>query len=210
MPRPPERIRLGDLLIQQNLLTSEQLTLALAEQKRTGRKLGRVFVDSGYVTEDGIAKALARQLKADFVDLRTFNPDPALIKLLPEAQARRFRVLVLSENNGLLRVGFADPTDIAVYDEVTRVLRRDIDLAVIVESQLMPLLDRVYRRTEEISGLAKELTQEMGDMPVEFGAVLGIAPGPKMLRWSSCCRPYSKRLRRRAHRTSISSRRSGR
>jgi MSHA biogenesis protein MshE len=177
MPRPPERIRLGDLLIQQNLLTSEQLTLALAEQKRTGRKLGRVFVDSGYVTEDGIAKALARQLKADFVDLRTFNPDPALIKLLPEAQARRFRVLVLSENNGLLRVGFADPTDIAVYDEVTRVLRRDIDLAVIVESQLMPLLDRVYRRTEEISGLAKELTQEMGDMPVEFGAVLGIAPG---------------------------------
>ena len=66
MPRPPERIRLGDLLIQQNLLTSEQLTLALAEQKRTGRKLGRIFVESGYVTEDGIAKALVRRFKADF------------------------------------------------------------------------------------------------------------------------------------------------
>ena len=177
MPRPPERIRLGDLLIQQSLLTVEQLNLALAEQKRSGRKLGRIFVDSGYVTEEGIAKALARQLKAEFVDLRTLNPDPNLIKLLPEAQARRFRVLVLGESNGLLRVGFADPTDIAIYDEVTRVLRRDIELAVIIESQLMPLLDRVYRRTEEISGLAKELTQEMGDIPVEFGAVLGITPG---------------------------------
>ena len=177
MARPPERIRLGDLLIQQGLLTDEQLKLALDEQKRSGRKLGRVFVESGYVTEEGIAKALARQLRAEFVDLRSFQLQPDLIKLLPEAQARRFRALVLDEHNGQLRVGFADPTDMAAYDEVTRVLRRDVELAVVIESQLMPLLDRVYRRTAEISGLAKELTQEMGDIPVEFGAMLGITPG---------------------------------
>jgi MSHA biogenesis protein MshE len=177
MARPPERIRLGDLLIQQGLLTNEQLGLALTEQKRSGRKLGRIFVDSGYVTEEGIAKALARQLRAEFVDLRSFQPKPELIKLLPEAQARRFRALVLDEQNGVLRVGFADPTDITAYDEVSRLMRRDIELAEVIESQLVPLLDRVYRRTEEITGLAKELTQEMGDIPVEFGAVLGITPG---------------------------------
>ncbi|MDK9725781.1 MAG: GspE/PulE family protein [Sterolibacteriaceae bacterium MAG5] len=177
MPRPPERIRLGDLLIQQGLLTDEQLKLALGEQKRSGRKLGRIFVDSGYVTEEGIGKALARQLQADFIDLRGFQPKPELIKLIPEAQARRFRTLVLDEHDGMLRIGFADPTDLAVYDEVARIVKRDIELAVVTESQLMPLLDRVYRRTEEISGLAKELTQEMGDIPVEFGAVLGISPG---------------------------------
>ncbi|HQR04211.1 MAG: type II/IV secretion system protein [Proteobacteria bacterium] len=173
----PEKIRLGDLLIQQGLLTDEQLKLALEEQKRTGRKLGRIFEDSGYVTEDGIARALARQLRAEFVDLRTFQPRPDLIKLLPEAQARRFRALVLDEQDGLLRVGFTDPTDLAAYDEVARHVRRDVQLAVITESQLMPLLDRVYRRTEEISGLARELTQEMGDIPVEFGTLLGITPG---------------------------------
>jgi MSHA biogenesis protein MshE len=177
MARPPERIRLGDLLIQQGLLTDEQLKLALVEQKRSGRKLGRIFIESGYVTEPGIANALARQLNAEFIDLRTFQFQPDLIKLLPEGQARRFRALVLDEHNGLLRVGFADPTDLAAYDEVARVVRRDVELAVVIESQLLPLLDRVYRRTEEISGLAKELTQEMGDIPVEFGAVLGITPG---------------------------------
>jgi len=177
MARPPERIRLGDLLIQQELLTDEQLKLALDEQRRSGRKLGRIFVDSGYVTEEGIAKALARQLRAEFIDLRSFQPKPDLIKLLPEAQARRFRTLVLDERDGLLRVGFTDPTDLAVYDEVIRVVKRDIELAVITESQLMPLLDRVYRRTEEISGLARELTQEMADLPVEFGTALGVAPG---------------------------------
>jgi MSHA biogenesis protein MshE len=177
MTRPPERIRLGDLLIQQGLLTDEQLKLALGEQKRSGRKLGRIFVDSGYVTEEGIAKALARQLKCEFIDLRSFQPKPELIKLIPEAQARRFRAIVVDERNGLLRVGFADPTDLSMYDEIARIVKRDIEIVVVIESQLVPLLDRVYRRTEEITGLAKELTQEMGDIPGDFGALLGVSPG---------------------------------
>jgi MSHA biogenesis protein MshE len=85
----PEKIRLGDMLVQQNLVTGEQLKLALEEQKRSGRKLGRVLVESGYVTEEGISRGLARQFGADFVDLKSFKPQPELIKLLPEAQARR-------------------------------------------------------------------------------------------------------------------------
>ncbi|MDP1605880.1 MAG: GspE/PulE family protein [Rhodocyclaceae bacterium] len=173
----PEKIRLGDLLVQQNVITEEQLTLALAEQKKNGRKLGRVLVDSGYATEQGFSKALARQLGAEFIDLKEFQPQPDLIKLLPEAQARRFRALVLDENRGMLRVGMSDPSDLAAFDEIARIVRRDIDLAVVTEGQLLPLLDRVYRRTEEISSLAMDLTQEMGDIPVEFGIVLGIAPG---------------------------------
>ena len=177
MPRPPQRIRLGDLLIQEGLLTSEQLGFALDEQKRTGRKLGRIIVDGGHVTEEDIAKALARQLRAEFVDLRTHQAKPELIRLLPEAQARRFRAIVLDQREDRVRVGFADPTDITAYDEILRHVKRDIDLVVVIESQLMAMLDRVYRRTEEITGLAKELTQEMADIPVEFGSLLGSAPG---------------------------------
>ncbi len=106
---PPQKIRLGDLLIEQGLLTQEQLKASLDQQKATGRKLGRIFVDSGYVTEEGISQALARQLRAPFIDLRGFKPpDEKLLKLLSEAQARRFRALVLGEEEGLLRVGFAD------------------------------------------------------------------------------------------------------
>ena len=177
MPRPPQRIRLGDLLIQRGLLTESQLNLALEEQKRSGRKLGRVVVDCGYVTDESIAKALAGQLQVKYLDLRSFQPRPDLIKLLPEAQARRFRAIVLGEQDGLLQVGFADPTDIVAFDEVARFVKRDIDMVVVIESQLVPLLDRVYRRTEEISGLAKELTQEMGDMPAEFSSLLGLTAG---------------------------------
>ena len=173
----PEKIRLGDLLVQQNVISDEQLKLALDAQKKTGRKLGRVLVESAYCTEEGISRALARQLGAEFIDLKIFKPKPDLVKLLPEAQARRFRAMVLDEQSGLLLVGMSDPTDLAAFDEIARLVKRDIDLAVVTEGQLLPLLDRAYSRTEEISNLAKDLTQEMGDIPVEFGAVLGIAPG---------------------------------
>ena len=173
----PEKIRLGDLLIQQGLLTDEQLKFALDEQKRSGRKLGRIVVESSFVTEEAISKALARQLQVSYVDLKHFNPKQNLINLLPEAQARRFRAVVLDEVNGRLQVGFVDPTDLQAYDDILRLLHRDIELAVVAESQLLALIDRVYRRTEEISGLAKELTADLGDVPVEFGDLLGNATG---------------------------------
>ena len=130
----PEKIRLGDLLIQQGLLTDEQLKFALDEQKRSGRKLGRIVVESSFVTEEAISQALARQLQAPFVDLKHFNPKPELINLLPEAQARRYRAVVLEEVNGRLRVGFVDPTDLQAYDDILRLLRRDIEIAVVAES----------------------------------------------------------------------------
>src|SRR3989338_2911090 len=97
----PEKIRLGDMLVQQSLITAEQLKLALEEQKRSGRKLGRILVENGYVTEEGISRGLARQLGGEFVDLKTFKLQPELIKLLPEAQARRHRALVLRDRKSV-------------------------------------------------------------------------------------------------------------
>ena len=151
----PEKIRLGDLLIQQGLLNDEQLKFALDEQKRSGRKLGRIVVESGFVTEEAISKALAGQLRIPYIDLKLYSPRQESLKLLPEAQARRFRAVVLDEEGGKLRVGFVDPTDLAAYDEIVRITRRQIEPAVVGETQLLALIDRVYRRTEEISGLAR-------------------------------------------------------
>jgi MSHA biogenesis protein MshE len=173
----PEKIRLGDMLVQQNLVTGDQLKHALEQQKRSGRKLGRVLVECGFVTEDGISTGLARQLGADFVDLKTFRTQPDLINLLPEAQARRHRALVLNERAGALVVGMADPTDLTAFDELARVLKREIDLAVVTETQLLATIDRVYSRAEEISGLARELTADMGDVSTEFGNILGLTAG---------------------------------
>lgn len=172
----PQKFRLGELLVQQQLISQQQLDEALLAQKQTGRKLGRVLVDIGLVTEEQIAGAIARQLGMRYVDLRDFDVDRKAAVLLPETMARRFRALVLAEEGAGFLVGMSDPSDVFGYDEIARTLKRDISLAVLSESQLAQNIDRLYRRTEEISGLAKELERDLGDTYVDFGA-LGSTPG---------------------------------
>ena len=77
MPRP-EKVRLGEILLQQGLLTDTQLQEALDEQKKTKRKLGRVFVEKGFVSEEQISTALARQLQVPFVNLKHFSLKPEI------------------------------------------------------------------------------------------------------------------------------------
>ena len=173
----PERIRLGDLLIQESLLTAAQLDEALVEQKKSGRKLGRIFIDRQWVTEVQIAKAVARQLRAPFIDLSTRNLRREVAALLPEMHARRLRALPIEDSagpGGPLRVAMADPTDINAYDELARLTRREIDLAVVAESQLLAALDRVYRGGDEIAGLARELTNDINTVQDEIGDLLGL------------------------------------
>jgi MSHA biogenesis protein MshE len=171
----PEKIRLGEILLQQKLLTEDKLKAALDEQKRSGRKLGRIFIDAGYVTEEQIGSALARQLQVPYINLKHFNIRPDVATRLPETLARRFRAIVLEDTGAFYRVGMADPTDLFAYDEINRVLKREIQLAVVGESLLLQTIDRVYRRTEEISGLALELGEELGET-TDFAA-LGLTPG---------------------------------
>ncbi|MGZ5200030.1 MAG: GspE/PulE/PilB domain-containing protein, partial [Telluria sp.] len=122
----PEKVRLGEILVQQKLLTDDQLSAALADQKRSGRKLGRVFVENGYVTEEQIGSALARQLNIPFVNLKFYNINAEVVRLLPETAARRFRALVLEDRRETALVGVADPTDLFAYDEIARLLKRGV------------------------------------------------------------------------------------
>jgi MSHA biogenesis protein MshE len=172
----PEKIRLGELLLQQGLLNQDQLEAALAEQKRSGRKLGRIFIDKGYLTEDQIGGALARQLQIPFINLKHFNIKSEVALRLPETLARRFRAMLLEDTGAFCRIGMADPTDLFAYDELARVLKRDIQLAVVSESLLLQTIDRIYRRTGEISGLAQELGAELGETVIDLGGI-GVTPG---------------------------------
>ena len=165
-----DKLRLGDVLVQQGLLSSEQLELVLAEQRGTGKKLGRLLIDGGAITEESLAHALARQLRVPVVNLKSFPVKTENVRLLPESHARRHRAMVLDDKGEHLLVGFVDPLDLVAYDEVTRLVRRPVRIAVVPESQLAPALDRHYRRTDEISGLAKALEKDIGDA-VDFGTL---------------------------------------
>ena len=170
----PEKLRLGDVLVRQQLLTEAQLQQALAVQQQSGKKLGRVLVDSGVLTEELLADGLARQLRIPCINLKTYPFRPELVRVLPEAMARRLRVLLLEERSDGLLVGMSDPLDLLAFDEITRTLKRSIHIAVVPESQLLSAFDRLYRRTEEISGLARALEKDIGDA-VDFGELTASA-----------------------------------
>jgi MSHA biogenesis protein MshE len=163
-----KRVKLGELLREQNAITPEQLDLALKEQKRSGRKLGRVLTDLGILTEDDLHQALARHMQVPYVDLRQMSLDPAVVRLLPESHARRFRALVLQSDKRGLLVGMADPTDLFAYDELAKRLKQPVRIALISESELLRMLDVVYRRTEEIASLAQEVREDLRENDVDL------------------------------------------
>ncbi len=168
----PEKIRLGDVLVAQKAISQDQLKVALEQQKKSGRRLGRVLVEQGFVNDEQICEAISRQLNLQYVNLKFHNLNQDVVRRLPEAQARRFRAIVLEDRRASVLIGMADPTDLFAYDELGRILQKDIEVAVVGEAALLQTVDRVYRRTEEISGLAKELERDVGDSSyVDFGTL---------------------------------------
>jgi MSHA biogenesis protein MshE len=165
---PKKRVRLGELLTEQALITPVQLEHALKEQKRSGRKLGRVLTDLGILTENQLNQALARHLQLPYVDLRQTTLDPLAVRLLPESHARRFRALVLQSDKRGLLVGMADPSDLFAYDEIAKRLKQPLRIAVVSETELLRMLDVVYRRTDEIASLVQEVRDDLREGDVDL------------------------------------------
>ena len=168
-----KKVRLGELLVECGIITEEQLVSALAEQKRTGYKFGRVLTEMNLVRAETLQEVLAQHLKIPFVDLKQATLDSATVQLLPETLARRFRALVLQADARSLLVGMADPTDLVAYDELVARLKKPLRLALVNESDLLKIIDSGYRRTDEIASIAQEVREELrdGDIDIEHLAV---------------------------------------
>jgi MSHA biogenesis protein MshE len=108
------------VLVAQQLISEQQLQQTLSLQRGSGKKLGRLLVEGGLISDEALAFVLARQLHLPFVNLNTFPLKTPLVRLLPESAARRYRALVLEERDDSLLVALADPLDLTAFDELTR------------------------------------------------------------------------------------------
>ena len=130
----PKRIRIGDILVAQQIISQQQLETALVEQKKTGYKLGRQLVALGFVDENTLLNFLSKQLNYPFIDLARFRFDRDVVQILPEAVARRYRVIVLKDDSDGYLLGMSDPTDIFGLDDIKKILKKPIKPAVVRES----------------------------------------------------------------------------
>lgn len=156
-----KKIRIGELLVENQVISEAQLQSALAEQKKSGLKLGRQLIEAGYLDEDRFLEFLSQQLDIPCVDLARYETRTEFVELLPETHARRFRAIVLDVKDDTALVGMADPTNIFAMDEIERILKMPLEPAVVRESELLAAIDRNYRRTSEIHSLAEELHDEL-------------------------------------------------
>ncbi len=165
MIRPRLKMRLGDLLVHEGIISEAQLMEALASQKDTGRKLGAALVDLGMIAEPQLLRFLAQQLNVPFLDISQRRIDPEVSKILPEVHARRYRALVLEDNDDSVLLGMSDPADLSGLDELApKFAPKQVDIAVVQESQIMEAFDYVYRRTQDIETFAEQLQEEYTDV----------------------------------------------
>ncbi|QLH68617.1 MSHA fimbrial ATPase MshE [Aeromonas veronii] len=171
MAQPRLKMRLGDLLVQEQIISDDQLQLALQQQRQTGRKLGTSLIDLGFISEVQLLQFLARQLDVPFFDLNNLTIDAAAVPLLPEVQARRYRALAVNLTDDKVTVAMSDPADLSALDAIAALLSpRIMVLAVAREGQLLEYFDRLYRRTREIESFAEQLQEEYQDSGFELGS----------------------------------------
>ncbi|MGY3870516.1 MSHA fimbrial ATPase MshE [Aeromonas crassostreae] len=171
MAQPRLKMRLGDLLVQEQIVSDDQLQLALQQQRQTGHKLGTTLIDLGFISEVQLLQFLARQLGVPFFDLNNLTIDGKAVALLPEVQARRYRALAVNQNEHEVTVAMSDPADLSALDAIANLLRpREMRLAVAREGQLLDYFDRLYRRTREIESFAEQLHEEYQDAGFELGS----------------------------------------
>lgn len=153
--------RLGDLLVDEEIISQDQLMSALAEQKQTGRKLGTVLIETGVITEEQLLRFLAQQLNMPFLDISNFQIEERLASELSEVHARRLRVIILESSDDHVMLGMSDPADLAAIEQLSGLLSpKRLEIVAVRESQVLSAFDVLYRRTKEIEQFASELQAE--------------------------------------------------
>jgi MSHA biogenesis protein MshE len=154
-------MRLGDLLVSEQIISEEQLNQALAEQRIQGRKLGATLINLGIISEQQLLQFLAQQLRIPFLDLNQVAVDVNAVNMLGEVHARRLRAMVFKRDGEVLTIALSDPADLSAIDRLGSLLGAyELQYAVVRESQLLDSFDRFYRRTREIESFAEKLQEE--------------------------------------------------
>jgi type IV pilus assembly protein PilB len=137
-------VKLGELLLKENMVNPQQLQEALSHQKMNGGKLGKAFVSLGYVKDEEITSLLSRQYGVPSINLDHFEVDPSIIKIIPAETARKYQILPLSRSGATLTIAMADPTNVFAMDDIKFMTGYNVEPVVASESSLDDAIERYY------------------------------------------------------------------
>jgi len=155
--------RLGDLLVKEKVITSEQLEQATKLQKESHCRLASALVKLGFLSDEDVTNFLSRQYGVPAINLSYFEIDPAVVKLIPYETAKRYQILPLSRVGASLTIAMVDPTNVFAMDDIKFMTGFNIEPVVASESSIVDGIDKAYGTSKE-----EELEQVMQSMN-EFG-----------------------------------------
>jgi type IV pilus assembly protein PilB len=143
-------VKLGELLLKENMVTPQQLQEALSHQRNNGGKLGKAFVSLGYVRDEEITSLLSRQYGVPSINLDHFEVDPAIIKIIPAETARKYQILPLSRSGATLTIAMADPTNVFAMDDIKFMTGYNVEPVVASEISLEDAIEKYYGSTRSL------------------------------------------------------------
>ena len=183
-----ERMRLGDLLIEQNVLTEEELKKALELQKGSGKKIGEVLVDNGFITEEMIVRALQMQLGLKVVQLAGVTIPKEVRGLVSVDLLKKYTCIPFEldpYNANILHLAMADPMDMMAIDDISIVTNLQVEPYIATTRDIRTAIDRWYGASETLDA-ARRFTKEREQLRVntgeETGADVSDAPIVQLVR----------------------------
>ena len=156
------KLRLGDILVKQNVINEDQLQKALELQRGSGRKLGETMVDEGITTEEAIAHALSDQLNMEYVNLNGVQIPDEVIELVSSSIVKKYSAIPYMYDPGnanVLKVAMSDPMDMAAIDDFTIITNMQISPVVATARQIVLCIDRYYS-TADVKNAADMYAKE--------------------------------------------------
>ncbi|HXZ97575.1 MAG TPA: GspE/PulE family protein [Burkholderiales bacterium] len=161
MAEQRKKLRLGELLIQQGLISLDQLRIALTQQKQEKIPIGRQLVKLGFVSEAVIRDLMARTIGQESIDLSQVVADAEALKLIPQDFARRYRMLPIAYNADakVLTVGVSEIFNVVALDQLRAFLGAQIEIKTLLagEAQLEESIDRFYGFELSVDGILEEI-----------------------------------------------------
>jgi type IV pilus assembly protein PilB len=151
---------LADVLLEEGLITADQLDQATAEQERLGRTLGRVLIDLGMVKETDLVAALARQVGLEYVDLTDQHIDPAAASLVSEQVARRYRAMPIRFEDGRLIVAMSDPSNVFALDDIRTITGMDVKPVVATAGDIEAAIRRYGQFEQSVEDISAEASSQ--------------------------------------------------
>ena len=136
--------RIGEVLVDQGLINEQQLKAGLEEQRRTGMQLGKCLIKLGFISETKLVDILSAQLDIQHVVLEHYNFNRALLKIIPEEMARKYKVIPLFERDGIVTVAMADPTNLRTIDHLKFKTGKEIEPVIDTEKSILAAIDKNY------------------------------------------------------------------